>query len=45
MIGLSRIGDADGGVTLEKRPEIDLLETAREAVKFLRRKVTSADFA
>ena len=38
-IGLSRIGDGVGGVTLQEERSVDLLQTLRRTVKFLHSKV------
>jgi hypothetical protein len=39
--GLSRIGDAVGGVTLEDAPEVDILDAIRGAVAFLRQQAAA----
>jgi hypothetical protein len=38
-IGISRIGDPVGGVTLHQDANVDLLESLKEAVNFLRAKL------
>ena len=41
-IGVSRIGDSVGGVTLDENVEIDILDTVNDAVIFLRSKLQQA---
>ena len=43
IIGLSRVGDRTGGVTLKDDPTVDLLTVVKNAAAFLRSKINVAD--